>query len=101
MSNSNQPADEVEVPHPAGAGGLPPLGLHGPPELTDLGRGEAAGGAHLLLDVKGHLQFGYWLHKPPTTSPRARSVSFILARLISIVCTHMRNISVEPHCLCC
>ena len=61
MSKSNQPADEVEVPHPAGAGGLPPLGLHGPPELTDLGRGEAAGGAHLLLDVKGHLQFGYWL----------------------------------------
>ena len=55
MSNSNQPADEVEVPHPAGAGGLPPLGLHGPPELADLGRGEAAGGAHLLLDVEGHL----------------------------------------------
>ena len=63
MSNSNQPADEVEVPHPAGAGGLPPLGLHGPPELADLGRGEPAGGAHLLLDVEGHLQFGYILKK--------------------------------------
>ena len=56
MSNSNQPADEVEVPHPAGAGGLPPLGLHGPPELADLSRGEAAGGAHLLLNVEGHLK---------------------------------------------
>ena len=44
------------MPHPAGAGGLPPLGLHGPPELADLGRGEATGGAHLLLDVEGHLK---------------------------------------------
>ena len=44
------------MPHPAGAGGLPPLGLHGPPELADLGRGEATGGAHLLLDMEGHLQ---------------------------------------------
>ena len=45
------------MPHPAGAGGLPPLGLHGPPELADLGRGEAAGGANLLLDVEGHLKY--------------------------------------------
>ena len=44
------------MPHPAGAGGLPPLGLHGPPELADLGRGKAAGGAHLLLNVEGHLK---------------------------------------------
>ena len=41
--------------HPACASSLPPAGLHGPPELPDLGGGEATGGAHLLLDVECHL----------------------------------------------
>ena len=29
-SGDYSPADDVKVPHPAGASGLPPLGLHGP-----------------------------------------------------------------------
>ena len=70
------------MPHPAGASGLPPLGLHGPEAQTlltslstlsrlgspsktpDLGGGEAAGGAHLLLDVEGDLA------APPAQSVR-------------------------------
>ena len=60
------------MPHPAGAGGLPPLGLHrpgqhilltfhstsdtdSPSKAPDLGVGEAAGSALLLLDVEGDL----------------------------------------------
>ena len=43
------------MPHSPGAGGLPPLGLHGPAEAPDLGGGEAAGSADLLLDVEGDL----------------------------------------------
>ena len=49
------PADVGEVPHPAGAGGLPPAGLDGPAELPRPGAGVAAVGARLLLDVEGHL----------------------------------------------
>merc|ERR1719330_836928 len=52
-SVSELPADDVKMPHPTGAGGLPPLG----------GR-EAAGGAHLLLDVEGDLA------APPALSVR-------------------------------
>ena len=33
-----------------------PAGLDGPVVLPDLGGGEAAGGARLLLDVEGHLR---------------------------------------------
>ena len=60
------------MPHPAGAGGLPPLGLHrpeqtilltfhstsdtdSPSKAPDLGVGEATGSALLLLDVEGDL----------------------------------------------
>ena len=49
------PADESQVPHSTSAGGLPPLGLHRPAEAPDLGGGEAAGSADLLLDVEGDL----------------------------------------------
>ena len=42
--------------HAAGASGLPPLGLDGPVELSDLGLGVAAAGALLLLDVERDLQ---------------------------------------------
>ena len=44
------------MPHPAGAGGLPPLGLLGPVVLPDPSRGEPAPGAGLLLDVEGNLK---------------------------------------------
>ena len=68
--------------HSTGASGLPPLGLHGPETKTlstslstlltlsspsktpDLGGREAAGGAHLLLDVEGDLA------APPAQSVR-------------------------------
>ena len=50
------PADNAEMPHAAGAGGLPPLGLHGPVVLADLGSGESTSGADLLLDVEGSLK---------------------------------------------
>ena len=43
------------MPHPAGAGGLPPAGLDGPPVLPCPGAGVAAVGARLLLDVERHL----------------------------------------------
>merc|ERR1712018_140268 len=49
------PADVGEVPHPAGAGGLPPAGLDGPAELPRPGAGVAAVGARLLLDVERDL----------------------------------------------
>ena len=49
------PADVGEVPHPAGAGGLPPAGLDGPPVLAYPGAGVAAHGARLLLDVERNL----------------------------------------------
>lgn len=37
-SGDYSPADDVKVPHPAGASSLPPLGLHGP-ELSLLASG--------------------------------------------------------------
>ena len=43
------------MPHPAGAGGLPPAGLDGPAELPRPGAGVAAVGARLLLDVERDL----------------------------------------------
>ena len=49
------PPDGLEVLHPAGPGGLPPDGLHGPVVLADPLARVAAGGADLLLDVEGHL----------------------------------------------
>lgn len=49
------PPDDLEVAHAAGAGGLPAQGLDGPVVLADLVAGVAAGRAHLLLDVEGHL----------------------------------------------
>merc|ERR1719183_211333 len=49
------PADEVEMPHPAGAGGLPPLGLHRPVVLPDASSRVATGSANLLLDVERNL----------------------------------------------
>ena len=48
------PPDHREMPHAAGAGGLPPAGLDGPSVLPGLGSGIAASGANLLLDVEGH-----------------------------------------------
>ena len=49
------PPDVGEVPHPAGAGGLPPSGLDGPAVLSCPGAGVAAVGARLLLDVERDL----------------------------------------------
>ena len=49
------PADNGEVPHAAGAGGLPPLVLHRPAVLPDFSCGESAAGACLLLDVERRL----------------------------------------------
>ena len=43
------------MPHPAGAGGLPPAGLDGPAVLSCSGAGVAAVGASLLLDVERDL----------------------------------------------
>ena len=43
------------MPHPAGAGGLPPAGLDGPTVLSCSGTGVAAVGARLLLDVERDL----------------------------------------------
>ena len=43
------------MPHPAGAGGLPPAGLDGPAVLSCSGTGVAAVGARLLLDVERDL----------------------------------------------
>ena len=53
------------MPHAAGAGGLPPLGLHGPVVLPDFSSGESAAGAFLLLDVERRLK-----HKFIRTSGR-------------------------------
>jgi hypothetical protein len=50
------PADNLQVTHAAGAGGLPPLGLDGPVELPDPGLGIPAAGALLLLDVERDLK---------------------------------------------
>ena len=54
------------MPHSTGAGGLPPLSLDRPAKRPDLGSREAAGSAHLLLDVECHL-----------TAPPAQSVGLV------------------------
>ena len=84
VCSDNLPADDVKMPHPAGASGLPPLGLHGPEisllasdqisdtflnspsETPDLGGGEAAGSTLLLLDMERNL-----------TTPPAQSVRLV------------------------
>jgi len=42
----------AHVPHPPGASGLPPDGLHTPVVLADAGGGVAARGAGALLEVE-------------------------------------------------
>ena len=51
----DKPADDVQMPHPASAGGLPPLGLDRPVVLPDLSLGVATGSAYFLLDMEGDL----------------------------------------------
>ena len=54
------------MPHPASAGGLPPLGLDGPVVLPDLSLGVATGSAYFLLDMEGDL-----------TTPAAQGVGLV------------------------
>ena len=45
----NEPSDNVQMPHPASTGGLPPPSLDGPVVLPDLSLGVATGCAHFHL----------------------------------------------------
>ena len=65
----NEPSDNVQMPHPAGTDGLPPLSLDGPVVLPDLSLGVATGCAHFLLDMEGDL-----------TTPAAQGVGLVAPR---------------------
>ena len=62
----NEPSDNVQMPHPAGTDGLPPLSLDGPVVLPDLSLGVATGCAHFLLDMEVDL-----------STPAAQSVGLV------------------------
>ena len=53
--NIFSPADKVEVPHSAGASGLPPASLHWPSVLPDMSCRVSTGSAGLLLNVETDL----------------------------------------------
>ena len=48
-NEDNEPSDDVQMPHPADTGGLPPLSLDGPVVLPDLSLGVATGCAHIAF----------------------------------------------------
>ena len=70
------PPDGLEVLHPAGPGGLPPDGLHGPVVLADPLARVAAGSANLLLDVERDL--------PAAAAQRVRLVAALAERAGSL-----------------